>query len=436
MTTETPNVIPSTPEFIPFDLVLSFAEVRALQGVLQELSPFVGKRSTLPILKCVMLVAVDSTTMEVHATNLEAYVIRTLKVTSLKEGTALCTPFSQLVALLKGGKKTDSVTMHADRSDAITFSRDGIQSTCSGFDEGEYPLMPKWEKSGTFEQSLVVEAAALQNVARRNRHALAPEAFGRPTFTGMHVKSQGDTNTVDFVTQDTYRLVVTNVAGNTDHPVNWLIPGSPLCDLFLMARGEVTITQYEIPAQGRQTVPTQVFLLTWEGVTATILGIPATFPNYRNILDTVDTGIADRGGLSATLNRVALLKAVKGVETGYKAQEQRNARKEDTAVTVILTFSESQTVTVEARSEDKPVSVATLSVNRVSGVHQPTRVNARFLIQALEAMSGESVRIDIAVNDPPQHQWETVQSFAVSPMRLIDPAALETTYLILPLRQR
>ncbi len=324
-----------------------------LTKALNSVARVANSRNTLPILSNVLLKTVDNR-LSIAATNLDIAITHFIGSKISKTG-AITVParlMQDFVASLP-----DSVLELELDDNKLHITTDQYQSTINGVSAEDFPVMPAISGGVTWKLPAAEFKKALSQVVFA---ASADDA--RPVLTGVyfHSSSAG----VALAATDSYRLAEHKLA-KSKNPVNFLVPASAAADLLRIigdGEDEVTIRHDDQQVQFQVGEVTLVARL-----------IEGNYPDYRKLIPAKFETVA-------RLSRADFLNISK-VSALF-------ARESAGSITVKVDKA-AKTVSINAVASQLGENTATAAAE-VTGNGEVT-LNSRYLIDALNAFSGESI---------------------------------------------
>lgn len=333
---------------------------------LQMVSRVATTRSSLPILANI-LVATESGRLKLAATDLEIGVTTWLGAKVSEEG-AITLPARLLVDVVAN---TNNTTLDLQlKGTELTLSSEQHTAVIRGVEATDFPLIPKVEVSDTvslpsaqFRQGLaaVAFAAALDDT--------------RPVLNGVLVKASG--NSLILAATDSYRLAerVLSFPQTFAREVAGIVPARTVTELIrILPNTDEMLTLKFAPNQ---------LALELDSMEIVSRLIEGNYPDYRQILPTATPTVA-------TLERKELTSAVKMASLFAR----------DSANNIKVTVTPPTGLTVQAVSATLGQDTASLPA-QVSGEAVEIAFNARYLQDALSALEGDTVRLELTGADRP-----------------------------------
>lgn len=353
-----------------------------LNKALGTVARVANARGTLPVLANVLLKTVDNR-LSVAATNLDIAITHYIGA-KVEEGGGITIPArltQDFVGSLPGGVinfKLDDLKLH--------ISTDQYQSVINGVNADEFPAMP----GITGGKTLALPASELKRGLQQVLIAASSDE-ARPVLTGVYLHT--NEGKLYMAATDSYRLAEKEL-GSYDQDVKLLVPANAMQDALRIVNdleGDVTITSDE-----------QQIQLKAGDVELVARLIEGEYPDYRKLIPAkFDTG--------ATLKRADLLNATK-VSSLF-------ARESAGSITINVD-EEKQELSIRSIASQLGENTATAPA-KITGSGSIT-LNSRYLLDALNALSGEEVNFSF--------------NGKLEPSVLKDPTSGNYTHIIMPLK--
>jgi DNA polymerase-3 subunit beta len=339
-------------------------------------------RGTLPVLANVLL-SVENNQLKLAATNLDIAISSLVGAQVQQEG-SLTVPAKLLQDLVAG---LPSGVIELEQEDMrLKVNAEQYKSVINGVSAEEFPVMPAIEKGVTWSVPAPVLKEGLQQVV-----FAASNDESRPVLTG--VLFQTIEGVLYVATTDSYRLAEKKIV-ELSQDIRLLIPASALHDVLRIINdqsGDVEITCDE-----------QQVLFRAGDVELVARLIEGNYPDYRKLIPAAFT-------TTAVLSRTELISIVK--VTSLFARES--------AGSIVLSVDEaSESIWIRAVASQLGENNATATVKAVGS--GSITLNSRYLLEALQAMSGKDVQIGF--------------NGKVEAVLLADPSKEDYRHLIMPLK--
>ncbi len=353
-----------------------------LNKALSSVSRVASSRSTLPILANV-LIKTNNNLLSISATNLNIAITHSIgaKVATKGSITVPAKLMQEFIASLPAGV----IDLELDRT-KLKISTEKYNSTINGIISDDYPIMPSVDSKNNWKISSLVLKSALSQVI-----FAASSDETRPILTGI-LFSVVDDN-LYLVATDSYRLAEKKVI-KLQQPLNLLIPASSMTDLLRILPdndNEVLVTYDDNQIKFKIN---EIELLTRL--------LNGTYPDYKKL-------IPEKFSTSSTLKKADMLNVVK--VSSLFARENAGSIK-------IEVNEENSTLSVKSIASQIGENIA--SAEAVVTNSGDITLNARYLLEALNALSGEN--IEFAFNGK------------LEPTIIRDPKKTDYNHIIMPLK--
>ncbi len=353
-----------------------------LNKALNSVSRVASSRSTLPILANV-LIKTDNNLLTVSATNLNIAITHSIgaKVTTKGSITVPAKLMQEFISSLPNG--IINLELNGTK---LKLETDKYNSTINGIISEDYPIMPSINNKNTWKISSLTLKEALSQVI-----FTASSDETRPILTGILFSVIN--NNLYLVATDSYRLAEKKVI-KLDHEMNLLIPASSMHDLLRILPDndtEVLITYDENQIKFKIN---EIELLTRL--------LNGTYPDYKQL-------IPKQFSTSAVLKKSDLLNVVK--------------------VSSLFARENAGSIKIEVNKEDSTLSVKSIASQigentasaeaRINNSGEIT-INARYLLEALNAIPGETVEFSF--------------NGKLEPTIIKDPKKTDYNHIIMPLK--
>lgn len=339
-------------------------------------------RGTLPILGNVLL-RVDDNRLSIAATNLDIAIRSYIGAQIQSEG-ALTVP-ARLLQDLVTGLPSGVIEFEQD-GQRLKIQTERYKSVINGITAEEFPVMPAIEDGREWAVPASVLKQGLQQVLMA-----ASNDESRPILTGVLFHTAD--KQLFIASTDSYRLAQKNLL-TISEKLNLLIPATALHDVQRIVNdytGEVLVTHDDQQVQFRAGDVELVARL-----------IEGNYPDYQKL-------IPQQFATSATVKRAELISTVK--VTSLFARESAGS-------IVLSVDQDSQSIWIHAVASQLGENNATVTAE-VTGSGSIT-LNSRYLLDALQAMNGETVKIGF--------------NGKLEAVCLADPKDEDYTHIIMPLK--
>jgi len=333
-----------------------------LQQVLQSIQGIVDKKTTMPILSHLLL-KVDKTA-SIIATDLEIALKRPINVKVEREG-SLCIPAKKLMEIAR--EVEDALLLESQENNWLMISSGKSTFKLMGLPEEEYPSLPDVSKTEEFS----ISASTLKDMIEKTLYA-AGESDTRYTLNGllMHFVPQKKATGLNIVGTDGHRLsyITRAVKGKTQDEKRLILPKKAASELRRLL--EETSEDIDICLNKNH-----VFFV-FNDIVFTSRLIEGTYPDYGQV-------IPQDNEKKVTLDKSVFLRALR--RTSIMSKERTNAVRIDIEPDRLILSSINPDIG-EAREE---------ITCQYKGDEITLGCNARYLIDAVQAMDGELVRMEL-----------------------------------------
>lgn len=314
-----------------------------------------GGRSTLPILNNILL-KINKNQLSISATNLDIAITQHIGAKVKNEGT-ITIPARLAQDFINN---LPDETIHIKQEDhKLHIISGSYDSTINGIAADEFPVMPEI-KNGT---QWKVDAGEMKHALQQVVFAASSDE-ARPVLTGVYLHTKG--GALHVAATDSYRLAE-KVSLKTKQEVSMLVPATAMQDLLRVIADEsqtITITHDD-----------QQVLFSVGGTELVARLIEGTYPDYQKL-------IPKNFSTTATLKKEDLINITK-VSSLF-------AREAAGSITVHV---EDKSGTVSVRSIASQVGENTAKAEaKITGSGEIT-LNSRYLLDGLQALSGDEVTI-------------------------------------------
>lgn len=314
-------------------------------------------RSTLPVLSNILL-TVSNNQLKLSATNLDI-AINTIIGAKVTEAGSLTIPARLLQDFIANLPNT---TIHLlQDGNKLHVTTDNHTSTINGIAADEFPVMPTIKKKEQFTLSAVTLKQALQQVI-----GSASNDESRPLLTGVFFSI--DNQYLAIAATDSYRLAEKKISISKGKS-SFILPGSAAQDVLRII-GDSSDNDMVVITQDAQQVRFE------NGDTELIARlIEGEYPQYQKLIPTSFT-------TKATLSKSELISLVKISSLFARASA---------GSVVLRTQKASQKIEIQSVASQIGENTAS-SAAKVTNDGEIT-LNARYLLDALQATQGETIRI-------------------------------------------
>jgi DNA polymerase-3 subunit beta len=359
----------------------------AIQSALQGIQGIVDKKTTMPILSHFLL-KVDKKA-SIMATDLDIALKGPLKAEVLQKG-SLCIPAKKLFEIAR--EVEGEILLEAQDNNWIKVTSGKSTFKLMGLPEADFPALPAVSKS----EELSIKADTIKDMIEKTIYATG-ESDTRYTLNGllMHFIPKRKNMELKIVGTDGHRLSVISVKmeGKVAEEKKLILPKKAAMELRKLIEGSsediiIYINKNHI-------------FFSIDGVTLTSRLIEGTYPNYEQV-------IPKDNDKEVVVEKLSLLKALR--RTSIMSRERTNAVRLDLEEGKITLISMNPDIG-EAREE---------IAAQYRGEQMTVGYNARYMMDILQAMAGESVVL--LLQEP------------LSPTILREPEKGDYTCVVMPMR--
>ncbi len=358
-----------------------------IQNALQHIQGIVDKKTTMPILSHFLL-KVD-TAASLMATDLDIALKGPLKAEIIQKG-SLCIPARKLFEIAK--EVEGEILLESQDNNWVKVTSGKSTFKLMGLPQEDFPALPELSKS----EELKIKSSTLKTMIEKTIYATG-ESDTRYTLNGLLMHFVSTKNNIDFkmVGTDGHRLsiITETLEGSLSEDKKLILPKKAAIELKKLLEGsDETITIY--------LEKNHIFFGT-DDVMLTSRLIEGTYPNYEQV-------IPKGNDKHVIIDKIALLKALK--RTSIMSRERTNAVRLDLESGKITLISMNPDIG-EAREE---------LAAQFKGDQMTIGYNARYVMDILQAMDGESVQLEL--QEP------------LSPSLLREPDNKDYTCVVMPMR--
>ncbi|GBD97434.1 MAG TPA: DNA polymerase III subunit beta [Nitrospirae bacterium] len=334
----------------------------AIQNALQGIQGIVDKKTTMPILSHFLLKA--GKTASLMATDLDIALKGPLDAEILEEG-GLCIPAKKLFEIAR--EVEGEILLEAQENNWIKVTSGKSTFKLMGLPEEDFPALPEVTKS----EELTIKAGTLKDMIEKTIYATG-ESDTRYTLNGLLMHFIPKKKEIEFkvIGTDGHRLsaITVNIEGTVTEEKKLILPKKAAMELKKLIEGSSdNITIY---------IDKNHIFFSTDDVVLTSRLIEGTYPNYEQV-------IPKNNEKKVVVEKIAFLKALR--RTSIMSREKTNAVRLDLEAGKITLISMNPDIG-EAREEiaaeykDEPMTVG---------------YNARYLMDILQAMEGETVTMEL-----------------------------------------
>lgn len=341
-------------------------------------------KSTLPVLSNLLL-NVSGNQLKISATNLDIAINTHVGAKVTKPGT-LTIParlFQDFVANLP-----DATIRLKQEDNKLHITTDNHNSTINGIAADEFPVMPTITKGNTWKMNSKQLKEALHQVVGA---ASGDEA--RPILTGLFFHNHD--NELFIAATDSYRLAEKKIKTSAKD-ISFILPASAAHDTLRIISEETESNEVSITHDSQQvrfeTAETELVARLIEG----------EYPDYQKLLPS-------QFAVEATLPKAEIVSIVKVSSLFARAS----------AGSVVLRTNQEKSL-VEIQSVASQIGENTASASaKITGDGEIT-LNARFLLDAVNALEGEMVKIGF--------------NEKLQPVAITNPEKPDYIHIVMPLK--
>lgn len=329
-----------------------------LNKALSVVARVAASKNTLPVLGNILL-NVSNNQLKLSATNLDI-AINTMVGAKVAKPGALTIParlFQDFVANLP-----DTTIRLKQEDNRLHITTENHNSTINGIAADEFPIMPTIQKGDSWTIEANIFKKALQQVAGA---ASGDEA--RPILTGLFFHTAN--KELFIAATDSYRLAEKKLPAPSTKEVKFILPASAAHDVLRIIGEATEATEVSVTQDNQQvrfeTADTELIARLIEG----------EYPDYQKLIPAEFT-------VSATLPKAEIVSITK-----VSSLFARSA-----AGSVMLRANQEKQ-TIEVQSVASQIGENTASAPAKVTADGEITLNARFLLDAINALEGETVTI-------------------------------------------
>lgn len=333
-----------------------------IQKALQSIQGIVEKKTTMPILSHFLLKAAKTTS--IMATDLDIAFTGPLKAEILEKG-SLCIPARKLFEIAK--EVENDILLESQENNWLKVSSGMSTFKLMGLPEGEYPTLPEVRRS----EELNISANTLKKMIEKTVYATG-ESDTRYTLNGllMHFIPKKKTIELIIVGTDGHRLalITKDIEGKLSEEKKLILPKKAAIELRRLleeSEGDVTVGLNK----------NHIFF-TIDAVVLTSRLIEGTYPNYEQVIpqDNEKKVTLDKVPFSRALRRTSIMSRERTSSVRFDLEQGKL-----TLISINPDIGEArEEIAVQYKGE--PISMG---------------FNARYLLDVIQAMDGESVGFEV-----------------------------------------
>lgn len=358
-----------------------------IQHALQNIQGIVDKKTTMPILSHFLLKVND--TASLMATDLDIALKGPLKAEILQKG-ALCIPARKLFEIAR--EVDGEILLESQENNWVKVTAGKSTFKLMGLPEDDFPALPEVSKA----EELTIKADILRNMIEKTIYATG-ESDTRYTLNGLLLHFTPGKKNINFkmVGTDGHRLsvIARELDGSLSDEKKLILPKKAAIELRKLLEGSTdTITMF---------IDKNHLFFGTDSVMLTSRLIEGTYPNYEQV-------VPKNNDKQVVIDKMAFLKALK--RTSLMSRERTNAVRLDLEPGKITLISMNPDIG-EAREE---------IAAQYKGDQMSMGYNARYVMDILQVMEGETVQLDL--QEP------------LSPAILLEPGNKGYTCVVMPMR--
>ncbi len=336
-----------------------------LQKALRSISGIAGRNQALQVLRHTLL-KVERGKLCLSATDLEVGILTLVAGKVENEEGMLAVPAKQLLEYV-ANLPSDHVGLSLNQG-TLDIMCGSAHATFQGETAENFPLIPIVREGIQF----TIPASQFLLALDETTYAAAGDTT-RPELAGVLLVGEGKTLTL--AATDSYRLAESRVSltESLDHPVRIILPLRASQELRRVMEGETDVTLILSAGQALFETPSTTLV-------SRLIG--GSYPDYTQIIPV-------KSPTTISLMRQDLLRAVRAASV-FTTGETRSV--------LLTTAPTSLRVTATAQEIGETMTAVPADVH---GEQTTIQFNHRFLLDALEALSGERVQIDLATAAAP-----------------------------------
>lgn len=358
-----------------------------IQNALQSIQGIVDKKTTMPILSHFLLKVGEAATL--MATDLDIALKGTMKADIQGKG-GLCIPARKLFEIAR--ELEGDIVLQAQENNWIKVTSGKSTFKLMGLPEEDFPALPEINKT----DEISISADTLKSMIDKTVYATG-ESDTRYTLNGLllHFIPKKKNIELKVVGTDGHRLsvVASTLTGKISEEKKLILPKKAALELRKIIEGKSGDVIMNIDKN-------HVFFDIDDAVLTSRL-IEGTYPNYEQV-------IPKNHEKKVEVDKISFLKAMK--RTSILSRERTNAVRLDLEPGKITLISMNPDVG-EAREE---------IAAQYKGEQVTVGYNARYVMDILQAMEGESVRLEL--QEP------------LSPTIILEAGNQDYTCVVMPMR--
>jgi DNA polymerase-3 subunit beta len=359
---------------------------------LQSVQGVINSSSVLPILDN-FLFEIDDKNLTICTTDLNTTMKTSLPIEG-KGKAKIAVPSKILLETLKSLPDQPITFSFDDNTFAIEINTDKGKYKLSGENGEDFPAIPEVSRASSFS----IPSSALLSAVTNTLFAVGTDEL-RQAMTG--VKFELDTNSINFVATDAHKLVLHTVKKIAiEETGGFIVPRKALNLLKSALPGDDTLVTVEHNS-------TNVFF-SFKEIHLVCRLIDQKYPDYTAVIPKDNTNIL-------TINRAEFLNTLRRISI--------YSNKTTYQVRLKIKGSELQ---VSAEDLDFSNQADETLACEYSGTDMEIGFNARFLIEMLNTLGGETVKFEMSLPSRPGVMLPTDQEPNEETLMLIMPVMLNT----------
>lgn len=359
----------------------------AIQHALQSIQGIVDKKTTMPILSHFLLKVNKTATL--MATDLDIAMKGPVKADVIEKG-SLCIPARKLFEIAK--EVEGEILLESQDNNWVKVTSGKSTFKLMGLPEDDFPSLPEAGKA----EELTIKASSIKDMIEKTVYATG-ESDTRYTLNGLLFHFIPKKKNTDFkiVGTDGHRLSVISMSleGKLSEEKKLILPKKAALELKKLIEGsDDNITMY---------IDKNHIFFSTDDIMLTSRLIEGTYPNYEQV-------IPKGNDKTVLIEKIAFLKALR--RTSIMSRERTNAVRLDLESGKITLISMNPDIG-EAREE---------LAAQYKGDELTVGYNARYIMDILQAMEGETVQLEL--EEP------------LSPTLLTEPDTKGYTCVVMPMR--
>ncbi|MBI4683358.1 MAG: DNA polymerase III subunit beta [Nitrospirae bacterium] len=334
----------------------------AIQNALQSIQGIVDKKTTMPILSNFLLKV--GQTASLMATDLDIALKGPLKAEILEQG-ALCIPARKLFEIAR--EVEGELLLESQDNNWVKVTSGKSTFKLMGLPEEDFPSLPEVSKS----EKIIIKAETLKDMIEKTIYATG-ESDTRYTLNGLLFHFIPKKKDIEFkvVGTDGHRLsvIAVNLEGKISEEKKMILPKKAAIELKKLIEGiSENVTIY---------IDKNHIFFSTDDITLTSRLIEGTYPNYEQV-------IPKNHEKKVVIDKMTFLKALR--RTSIMSRERTNAVRFDLEAGKVTLISMNPDVG-EAREE---------IAAQYKGDQMSMGYNARYVLDILQAMEGETVSMEL-----------------------------------------